>query len=91
MSIVLGSCDNCDRTWRSHREAHCTSCCAHFSSDSAFDRHLGRNGCSDPSRLRNTKGELVFVLVPRTSGKCWAIRERRENPLVKRAPGKAVA
>lgn len=43
-------CKKCHRTWKlsQARQAHCATCCAHFSSPSAFDLHL-RNGQTGPA------------------------------------------
>lgn len=36
---VKGACYTCGRTWKALKEAHCTACCGHFTSDSAARRH----------------------------------------------------
>lgn len=52
-------------------EAQCGRCARFFGSDSAFDRHLTRDGCADPAGVRNKKGELVLKLVERKGGPTW--------------------
>ena len=60
-------CRACHRTWKmTTKQAHCTVCCAHFSSPSAFDMHLGPYNeavaCLDPARVTNKKtGEILLV------------------------------
>jgi hypothetical protein len=47
-------CRKCHRSWRGLKETHCVSCCAHFSTHDACDKHLkpyDESGCYDPSTL----------------------------------------
>lgn len=52
-------------------EAQCGRCARFFGSDSAFDRHLTRDGCADPADVRTKKGEAVLRLVERHRGPTW--------------------
>jgi hypothetical protein len=68
MTEKLGMCSKCDRRWGGDRQAHCSACCAHFSSTRAFDMHFGRipeSGpplCRDPGKLRKRDGSPMLVL-----------------------------
>jgi hypothetical protein len=79
-----GYCRDCERTWLALSEAHCPSCCSHFTSDSAFDAHLTRNGCADPATITRDRGvrrgRPVFELVERSSGPAWQFADEREHP-----------
>jgi hypothetical protein len=44
-------CHQCHLTWKSKRAAHCPTCCSHFTSYTASDRHDGPNGCIDPNDI----------------------------------------
>lgn len=37
-------CRQCHRTWTGAKQAHCVTCCRHFSSPSTFDFHFGKEG-----------------------------------------------
>lgn len=68
----LTHCRMCHRTWpMTSKQAHCTVCCAHFSSPSAFDLHLGPYGqpvaCLDPGTVVNRKTG-AFLLAQREDG-----------------------
>ena len=38
-SPCRGICPDCQRHWNATGQSHCSACCQHFNSDSAFDRH----------------------------------------------------
>ena len=44
-------CRTCHRSWTSKAQAHCTVCCAHFTSDSAADLHWRRGVHVDPEQV----------------------------------------
>lgn len=44
-------CQQCHRTWAGASEAHCRMCCAHFSSNSAADRHWVRSKHVSPVQV----------------------------------------
>jgi hypothetical protein len=81
---MTGSCRDCGRKWTGHSEAHCPSCCAHFSSDRAFDKHLASPqsdaSCFDPSTITRKDGSPYFVQVERSHGPVWMVRDDREHP-----------
>lgn len=65
-------CRGCHRTWKmTTKQAHCTACCAHFSSPSAFDLHLRGIDealtCRDPGTVRNKKTG-AYLLAQREDG-----------------------
>lgn len=65
-------CRKCHRTWTmTTKQAHCTVCCEHFSSPSAFDLHLrGVDDpvtCNHPSTVLNKKTG-VLLLAQREDG-----------------------
>lgn len=66
-------CDDCHRSWHGLAEAHCPQCCAHFTSDSAFDLHLTGDGCKDPATARRKNGFALYRLVERFGGSCWSL------------------
>jgi hypothetical protein len=52
-------CTQCGHEWSGLAQAHCKSCCQHFNSVSAFDRHRVNYGCVAPASVgmvRNHKG-----------------------------------
>lgn len=79
-----GSCGDCGRYWNALGEAHCASCCEHFTSDSAFDRHLAsptdERCCFLPGEIRDKRGRAAFVLTSRASRPTWMLRDEREHP-----------
>lgn len=65
-------CRLCHRTWKmTTKQAHCMTCCEHFSSPSAFDLHLlpldAGEACADPSTFTNKKTK-ERLLVQREDG-----------------------
>ena len=68
----LAHCRDCHRTWKGYSQAHCASCCTHFTSDSAFDKHLASpkapEDCYDPATLTKADGSPLFKLVQHVSG-----------------------
>lgn len=55
-------CRTCHLDWKRHtRQAHCTSCCAHFISPRAFDAHMTANGCVPPDTVHDAKGRPRFT------------------------------
>jgi hypothetical protein len=88
VTAALGNCAGCDRTWDALGQAHCPSCHAHFSSDSAFDLHLGRIPASGPPRCKDpaklTKGDGTPKLVLRDG--IWGKPTRDPEWVAKRAP-----
>lgn len=79
MADITGSCGKCGKEWSSLTEAHCPSCCAHFTSDSAFNRHLApvqaMEPCHDPAEMRDKKRRKVFEQVQRKHGLVWRVRK----------------
>lgn len=69
---MIGYCPDCKREWEALGEAHCANgCCRHFTSDSAFDRHLVKDECVDPAELRTKDGDPILELTERASGPAW--------------------
>jgi hypothetical protein len=62
-----GWCPDCHLAWSETKAAHCAGCCAHFSSDSAFDLHhtldpeTRKTICHDPATLRTRSGKPKLV------------------------------
>lgn len=79
-----GYCPSCKRSWTGNSEAHCASCCNHFSSDRAFDKHLASptspTACLDPSTITREDGSPYYVQIERVHGRVWMIRRDEENP-----------
>jgi hypothetical protein len=79
----IGRCRTCERTWDTFGEAHCAACCSHFTSDSAFDRHLapptGAENCFDPATLTKQNGEPMFAITERASGPMWILADERDH------------
>lgn len=42
-------CRRCHRSWTGRRQAHCATCCEHFSADGAFLRHWGGSSDAAPA------------------------------------------
>ncbi len=79
-------CQRCHRSWTAKNQAHCTGCCSHFSSTSAFDVHLRTHDLGetvehlDPATVRNRKtGEPLLVLGEDDFGSFW--RHPGERPV----------
>jgi hypothetical protein len=75
-------CQRCHRSWHGKAQAHCPSCCRHFSAPSAFDRHLRTAGdgsvtCVDPATLRTRAGAPVLVSDADAYGPIWRFPGRR--------------
>lgn len=85
--VGITHCRRCHRTWplSRTREAHCPTCCAHFSSPSGFDAHLRPVGASPPCRppgeLRHKDGRPV--LVQREDG-TWAFPPPEDDSWLRR-------
>jgi hypothetical protein len=81
----MGYCNDCKRTWRGESEAHCSICCAHFTSDDAFDAHLAPSrsdeDCYDPATLKTETGEPRFVQVQRAQGPVWMRHRPNRKPM----------
>lgn len=59
---VLTHCTRCHASWtRSSRTAHCMTCHRTFAGPSVFDRHLLKEGCTDPAGVTKRNGERVFA------------------------------
>lgn len=63
-------CGNCGTEWAGLTECHCPTCCAHFGSIDAFDRHrqgpVDTRHCADPATLLRKDGKPVFRAVDRS-------------------------
>lgn len=79
-----GYCPSCQRSWTGNSEAHCASCCNHFSSDRAFDKHLAPpqsdQTCFDPSTITRKDDSPYYVQIERSHGPVWMVRDDREHP-----------
>ena len=72
-----GGCD-CGRRWQGFSEAHCPICHEHFTSDSAFTRHLSGAQvddplCYPPESFRKQDDSPVFEQIDRVHGPTWRI------------------
>jgi hypothetical protein len=65
-------CRTCHRSWTGYTQAHCASCHSHFSTPSAFDRHMTDAGCRQPEELRNKDGSYVLGLRVDKWGRTWS-------------------
>ena len=76
----IWTCPDCGRQWTALEEAHCAGCCRHFSSDSAFDKHLIAppqgprpfKTCRDPAALHKADGSPRLIQVETDHGSMWA-------------------
>lgn len=78
------SCRGCGLTWTGIGEAHCTAdgCHAHFTSTSAFDKHLRVGGCIPPKEVRNAKtGRQVLEPFKRDGITVWRNYVDPDKPL----------
>lgn len=65
-------CHDCHRSWTGLREAHCTVCCAHFSTDAHAESHRGPRGtCIPPASVLRKDGQARMRLTDRGSGPVW--------------------
>ncbi len=82
--FIIGSCNDCGREWSGHTEAHCSVCCRHFTSDSAFDLHLAGpqsdDACYPPDSIEDRKGRPVLTLADRRGGETWKCHSDRPHP-----------
>ena len=65
-------CRECHRSWTGHTQAHCVSCHSHFSTPSAFDKHITDEGCRQPEQLRDKHGNYVLGLRVDKWGRTWS-------------------
>lgn len=65
-------CRKCHRSWTSRAEAHCTTCCAHFTKPSTAGLHLTARGCQPPEAVMDREKRPKLKLVERSSGPTWA-------------------
>lgn len=80
-------CSRCRRTWgMSTRQAHCTRCCAHFTTPRAFDLRLTPAGCRPPGEVMR-KG--AGLLARRDSG-IWSQAPRELTPFDLRGESSAL-
>jgi hypothetical protein len=70
-------CRGCHRTWAAFGQAHCATCHNHFSTPTAFDRHLAPRGCLDPSEVRTKDGTPRLILRDGPSGPLWGWPDSR--------------
>lgn len=63
--LMSGHCGTCNIEWKSLAEAHCPSCCRHFSSDTSFDLHLQDDRCLAPAAVKKRDGSPVLVKLDR--------------------------
>jgi hypothetical protein len=80
-----GWCPDCHLAWTEGQAAHCSGCCVHFSSDSAFDLHhtldeTGRTVCHDPATLHRRNGRPKLVLRDGVWGWPGEDPRRGQNP-----------
>jgi hypothetical protein len=82
--LLNGFCPDCEREWSGLKEAHCATCCAHFTSDRAFDRHLNpldaEEPCSDPATMKRRNGKPLFESIERKHGPTWKFKDDRVHP-----------
>ncbi len=69
--MARNSCGGCDRRWNSTSEAHCGTCCRHFSTVANFDRHRVDGRCVDPASLTDRHGQPLLRPVERPGGPTW--------------------
>ncbi len=81
----MTTCNHCNRTWTTTGEAHCASCCQHFTSDRSFDTHLAAaksdDDCYDPATITRKDGRPMFETVMRASGVMWGIANPQQHSL----------
>jgi len=53
----MTSCRDCGREWTGLAECHCAGCHLQFSSEVAFTRHQGADGCLDPTTVVRKSGK----------------------------------
>lgn len=73
-------CRDCHRSWTALKEAHCTACHEHFSTDAHAQSHRGPNGsCRHPSAVLRTTAQgnrPRLRLVDRGTGPVWVGADR---------------
>jgi hypothetical protein len=68
----LTHCCKCHRDWRmGSPQAHCVTCCAHFSTTRAADVHLMETGCRPPDDCKDKVGRPRLVLGTDKYGAIW--------------------
>jgi hypothetical protein len=67
----LAHCRKCHRDWRGTAQAHCVTCCQHFSTYSAADLHLTRTGCRPPDQVLTKIGAPSLMLDHDKHGAIW--------------------
>lgn len=72
-------CHDCHRSWTSLKEAHCTVCHEHFSTDGHAQSHRGPHGyCIPPGDVLRIDGEARMRLTDRGTGPVWVGAERMD-------------
>ncbi len=68
----LTHCRRCHRDWpMGSPQAHCVTCCAHFSTARAADLHLTATGCRLPGECKDKTGQPRLVLGADKYGAIW--------------------
>ena len=80
-----GQCPACGKHWRALGAAHCPnpSCCLHFASDYAFDKHRVDGRCLTPEELRQPKPNGKQILIETDRG--WVTERMPEAVVAARA------
>ena len=68
----LTHCRKCHRDWTAaSSQAHCVTCCAHFSTYHGADMHLTPAGCRPPETVRTKAGAPRLVRGHDKHGPIW--------------------
>ena len=74
----LTHCRKCHRDWPlGSPQAHCVTCCAHFSTYGVADLHLTATGCRPPAEVTTKTGEPRLVLGEDAHGAVWRMAGTR--------------
>ena len=74
----LSHCGRCHRNWpMGSPQAHCVTCCAHFSTHRACDLHLTATGCRPPPECATKGGKPRLVLATDKHGQIWRMAGAR--------------
>jgi hypothetical protein len=79
--MTLGICVKCKREWSGSSACHCASCCQHFASLSAFDRHRVAFECLPVEEFSTPHGKHGLprlVRAQRATGEVWVTSLREE-------------
>lgn len=73
-------CKKCHRSWRSLREGHCASCCAHFVNADISGYHFAGAKCTPPNEVKRRDGKARYAARETPQGDVFKVAYYGESP-----------